>query len=221
MKKSINILAFALILIFSVSSVYADNNEKTSSEFKKYFEQALTHDSFYAHDQKGTDITNTIKLISNFSGTDAVYEFMKTNSVSFGYTAEVRYPCNNNDNNLRAVDETVVASDTTYVLDTDTKGRFTKEWVTKLIGVYYLDGKTGLVKKAKSPHLYLETANFGSAFSPYIDDISTTATVIDESYAKFTASYHMYATLEMPIGKLPIGFKIDFNGHEHTFTDTH
>lgn len=76
------------------------------------------------------------------------------------------------------------ASDYFYHIGYDSTGTFRKEWVTKISGSYNCNLATGTITSVSSPTLSLYSASFGSAFSPYLDDVSTSYTN-NGSYVQF------------------------------------
>ncbi|AST90091.1 MULTISPECIES: hypothetical protein [Sutcliffiella] len=99
---------------------------------------------------------------------------------------------------------------------TESSGRFTKEWITRLSGYYSYDARTNRVTNVQSPTLRLDTATFGSAFTPYIDSVSTTGTNLGTS-ARFNATYTMKAIYGIPLGgDFPLSQTLNFG----SFTDS-
>ena len=150
-------------------------------------------------------------MMYDSKGINEVYDYLRSNSGAVGYDEILTAPP------TRAVDETKTVYNYQYVLETDTKGRYTKEWQTKLVGTIYMNGNTGLIKRAGTPTIYLTYTNFGASFSPYMSSVSTHSSSTS-SYATFSATYHMYATLSISIGDLPLGYTLDFKQHTHSFT---
>lgn len=187
------------------------NGDSTSStQFDDFFNIAIQYDTFHAEDKFRNDISDFVKNMIVPKGSKEVYEYFKSYSGSFGYVkSEI-------DHTTRAVDEMKNVTDSKYIIATDTKGKYRKEWRTRLVGTIYMDGNTGLIKRTSSPTLSLEWGNFGAMFSPYINSV-TTSSSHTQSYATFRANYHMYATLGVSIGDLPIGYTLDFNSHLHEF----
>lgn len=185
--------------------------EESNSKFHNFFESAVLSDSFYANDEYGNDITEQVKMMYDSKGINEVYDYLRSNSGAVGYDEILTAPP------TRAVDETKTVYNYQYVLETDTKGRYTKEWQTKLVGTIYMNGNTGLIKRAGTPTIYLTYTNFGASFSPYMSSVSTHSSSTS-SYATFSATYHMYATLSISIGDLPLGYTLDFKQHTHSFT---
>lgn len=104
-----------------------------------------------------------------------------------------------------------------YNLETDTSGRFTKEWLVTISGSYNFNRYTYQIISISPATLNLTTANFGAAFSPYLQNVSTNSTY-SGTRATFGASYNMRATLGISIGDFPIGFDFNFESHSHSFT---
>lgn len=137
--------------------------------------------------------------IDVISGQDGESDFLTTDSTTM---------------NIRSKN----VSESFYKLATDTKDKFTKEWVVTLSGSYSYDSSTYRVTHTNSPVLRLTTANFGAAFSPYLQSI-TTSSSHSGSTATFRTSYTMMATLGVSIGDLPLGFTLNFGSHSHNFSN--
>ncbi|MGE7603165.1 hypothetical protein ACQKL5_11730 [Peribacillus sp. NPDC097675] len=104
-----------------------------------------------------------------------------------------------------------------YHLAKSTKGAFQKEWVTLLSGNFSYDSSTMQVTSVSGPRITLDSANFGAAFSPYMDGILTSNSKSGAG-ATFSANYTMKATLGASIGDFPIGFNFNFGNHTDKWT---
>jgi hypothetical protein len=102
-----------------------------------------------------------------------------------------------------------------YHIATDTKGKFTKDWVVTLSGSFSYNTSTYNVTSVTGPRISLTTANFGAMFSPALENVLTSNSRSGRT-ARFSANYTMRATFGLSVGDLPIGFKYNFG----TFTDT-
>jgi len=100
-----------------------------------------------------------------------------------------------------------------------TLNTYTKEWLTTITGTFTYDANTHRVTSSGSPTLKLVTANFGAAFSPKINNISTKYS-ISGTKVTFSASYNMKATLGISIGSFPAGYDLNFGNCYETFTAT-
>mgnify|MGYP000923383158 CR=1 FL=1 len=74
-------------------------------------------------------------------------------------------------------------------------GGYTKEWIVGLGGSITYNLRTNKITSASTPTIGLVNANFGTAFSPWIGNISTGRTVYT-SKVLFYASYNMYAGID-------------------------
>lgn len=214
--KKICMFLLSTLLLFStflkVNAVEEDSPKDITTTFHTFVEKAVLNETLYAEDENGNDITQFVIDSISEKGIDYIYDYFKNNSGTIGYieTTSIK---------TRAIDETKNVTNYAYCIETDTTGKFTKEWQTKLIGTIYMDGNTGLIKRASTPTLYLSFANFGASFSPYLNSVKTSSSCTS-SYATFSATYHMYATLNLSIGSLPIGYDLDFKTHTHKFTSS-
>lgn len=93
---------------------------------------------------------------------------------------------------------------------------FRKEWTTQLIGRITYVANTHRIVSAGNPILSLKLANFGAAFSPYLDRIST-GKKINSTTVDFSGTYTMKATLGFEIGGFPVGKTLDFGRYTDSF----
>lgn len=97
-----------------------------------------------------------------------------------------------------------------------TLNRYQKEWTTTLSGSQTFNRDTNKTVSATNPILKVN-ANFGATFSSHVNNISTKSTIVGNS-VKYSASYTMNGTLSIPLGNLPIGYKLNFGKHTNSFT---
>ncbi|TQR40178.1 hypothetical protein [Paenibacillus popilliae] len=102
-----------------------------------------------------------------------------------------------------------------YHVASDTKGKFTKEWVVTLSGSFSY-GNDFRITSVSGPYTDLY-ANFGAAFSPSLSNVNTTGSY-SGSKASFKASYKMTATITIPIGDVyGVGAVADFGSYVDSF----
>jgi hypothetical protein len=104
-----------------------------------------------------------------------------------------------------------------YHMATDTKNKFTKEWVVTLYGSYSYNIKTNKITAANSPTIALTTASWGALWSPRLDNISTSNNY-SGSTVNFSAKYTMRGTLGVSVGNLPINFDYNFGRYTDKFS---
>jgi hypothetical protein len=103
----------------------------------------------------------------------------------------------------------------------DTTNHWRKDLYYTLSGLFTYNGNTYVVTSVQYPTLNVDTGYFGTSFSSEITNISTTCSIgPGGSYARFGCSFHLYSTLGIPIGDLPLGKKYDFGTHSNSFTAT-
>lgn len=105
-----------------------------------------------------------------------------------------------------------------YHLATDTKKKFTKEWLTTLNGSFSYNINTHKITSVSGPRITLTTANFGALWSPALESVLTNNYISGGTTANYSANYTMRATLGISVGDLPLGFNYNFGNHTDSFS---
>lgn len=226
MKKCKILLGFLFALILSTSlniSVFAsDSNNLTeeleadyTEQFSQFIENALKNiDSFNVYTQDNIDVTTQFLQIYYNGGIDKAHTFARQNECTLNYqTVEEINP------NSRTTIKSRNVYDTFYTLETCTDGTYTKEWLMKLTGIYSYNADTGAITSARNPTLSIDVAEFGAAWLAYMNNVSTSYSIISTNTIKFTGKYHMYGTCSPP-GLDGAFFTKDFKSHTVSFTST-
>lgn len=208
MKKFTSIiLSFCICLLLS-NRIYASSSD---NGFYSFFENALAHDSFYALDNQGSDISSFILELYNSKGEAAVYSYFLNHSGAVGYEEKTVSSF------ARSLEEAVTLNNYQYYTANGTYYG-AKSWKTLLCGTYYYNTKTGLITRAPSPNLYLVEANFGTNFSPYLYPGTINSSISNQSSVTFFASYTMYADYKDEYSSGMGALKISYGSHVHRFT---
>lgn len=215
MKNKVFPIMLIMMLILSSLNVAAFNDE---SHFDDYVILAMSHqDSFSVISGDGMDVTDDFLNIVSTSGLNQAHEFALQNDCCITYQEIAE--CS--DLMPYALSQSASVTQYFYHLQKDTKGKYQKEWQTKLSGTYRYDRASGEIKGASAPSILLSYTNFGAAFSPYMDSVNTYYRInTNTNTVSFYGSYHMYATLGLSIGDFPVGFTFDFSAHTDKFSVT-
>jgi len=215
MKKLLQrISVFILIFVLFSNSMDVFAEEKSLFE-EIVMEAAKYEDTMQVISENGADITGEFITIYINQGADIAKEYLAKNN---GYITYQKIE-DSSGIALWSMTRSKSVTQTFYHIKTSTKGGFTKEWLTKMTGSFSYDLATDEIISASSPTLSLEVADFGAAFSPYINSVRTSASINKTTNkVTYTGSYHMYATLGVSIGDLPLGLNLDFGSHTETMT---
>lgn len=211
-NRFLSVLLIVFFLLGSMNVVAADE----FSYFDGYVTAAMSHlDTLYVTTGEGADITDEFIFIIQNYGLDQAHRFAIQSDCCIAYQEIV----DSSDVMPYALSQSASVTNYFYHLQKDTTGKFQKEWQTKLSGTYWYDIASDQIKSANSPILTLAYTNFGAAFSPYMDSVSTSYNINKSSNTvTFSGTYHMYATLGISIGDFPVGFTFDFSSHRDRFS---
>lgn len=224
MKKYL-IMSLVLLMAFSslsTSVTYAEKSSDVSSLFSDFIDNAFNNlRGLRVIDSNGVDITEDfIDKASNYSSSKnykAIHKLISKQDLSVSYRViESKEVSDDDAVHMLGFYETVTVKDYFYHLETESTGKYTKEWQTSLTGTYTYNVNTHEIYSSQSPVLTLESASFGYGFSPYMSNISTDDSIRSTS-VKFSGSYTMNATLSVALGGLPLGFHFDFGRHTDYF----
>ncbi len=199
-KKILSLIVTILLIlpvfyITSLRPVFADeiNNSADSNTVPSVFTEVLTPLSIPYYDititnSFGDDVTDSwIFIIEKYAYTDnhsLVKKILDREGLSI--TAVSNNPV-------------LKASERQHFYRTfneiGSAGGYTKEWTVGLGGSITYNRRTNKITSASTPTIGLADANFGTAFSPWIGNISTGRTVYT-SKVLFYASYNMYAGID-------------------------
>lgn len=242
MKIFFRFLAVVTFLIVaSTNTVFAAENQPTeetetnevSELFTNFINEAFSDlNGLTVQDSMGNDITEEfIESVSNYYSLKdfkSIQDLIVSQDLSVSITQST-YLTNKDANKLNLEENALKGielnagirgenvSKMFYHLETDESGTFTKEWATTLSGSFSYDTSTYRVTNISGPRVSLTVANFGTMFSPSIENV-----LGDNSYsgrsATFSANYDMKAVLGISFGDLPLGFTLDFGRHTDRFT---
>ncbi|EFI69499.1 hypothetical protein BFZC1_06968 [Lysinibacillus fusiformis ZC1] len=102
-----------------------------------------------------------------------------------------------------------------YHIGYDAKNKYQKEWITYVTGSYTYNTTTYQIVSAQNPTISL-SANFGAAFAPYMDNVSTSAS-ISGGTVTFKASYNMVSGVVLPILDYGVGQTLNYGNHTDQF----
>lgn len=198
------------------------NKEEVSSLFINFIDQAFEDlEGLTVTNSYGKNITKefvyTATSYHNIGDYRSIQNMIKYQDLSISHqVSSIK-----RDNRLRnSVEPNAIRGENVskrfYKIAKDSTGRFPKEWVVTLSGNISYDTRTYKITHASGPRVSLTEANFGQAFSPRIDNV-TTSRSYKGSTATFKGSYTMKATLGLSIGSLPVGYNLNFGNHTHTF----
>ncbi len=232
MKK---IMLFSLIFVKTLlifgAGVSASDEEKSevSEVFINYIQEVFKDlDRVTVLNTNGSDVTaDFIDTASKYYFTGDYQEIQNLIShegLSVSYT-DIKEIALTEDDYLNSANFTIMSNirsksvtEHFYVIATDANYGHTKDWVITLSGSYSYDVNTYRVTHTNSPSLSLSSAAWGAAFTPEIQSIRTSHSH-SGSTARFTGSYTMLGLVGISVGSIPIGFKLNFGGHSHSFQD--
>ena len=211
---------FTPIFAQTVDSMNTRTVQEESIESSDLFETFITKcfndlTGFYVLDSNENNITTEfVEYIGEYYN-NGDYEFILNvileNDLQLSYRA-----INSTESQKTRAFYTEPVSEEFYHLEYDSTGTFKKEWLTKLTAYITYNVATGDISSVSTPTLSLEVANFGSAFSPYLNNVKTSKSN-KTSYAQLRGSYKMYADIGVSIGKFDAGATLDFGSHSDTF----
>ena len=85
----------------------------------------------------------------------------------------------------------------------------TKEWTTVLTGKFTMDN-TGKIIYTNGATIHIESANFGSAFAPFLENVYASASYRYPNTLICNGGYHLKSTILIPIGNFGVNFTMDF-----------
>lgn len=206
----------------TIEENYVDtSSSKVSEMFVNFIGDGFNNlDHFTVNDSNGLDITKefidlTTELFSQKEYKE-IQQIVLERKLSLAYTNPTL-----NVFDLNSFSRAAVRSDSVsksfYHIATESKGKFTKEWVVTLSGNISYNTSTYKITAVSSPTLSLTTANFGALFSPALENVSTNGSH-SASNATFSASYQMRSVLGLSIGDLPANFNLDFGTYYDSFS---
>lgn len=234
MKKLVRVIVALFICSTSIFSTFAyassvpDDPKSTQIEtsgvsdfFVNFTDKALSNiDTLSITNSKGTDVTN--KYVKRFTeyyslkDYKSIQELIENDGLVVSY--EVREIAPNSEAIITPIATTLERfSKTFYHIAQDSGKKFpTKEWTSTISGSAVVDPSHGTVISSSSPTLSVDT-NFGAAFDSNVQSISTGYT-LHPSTIDYYASYHMTATLGVPIGDFTVGYPLDYGSYYDKFT---
>lgn len=214
------IVAYCLISLFltciiNVSATY-NQEEQDNKIFTDFFNGFKQSQNKIFTDKFGHDISNIqkdeiLKLIYT-SDVNKIKDYLINNNIQLSYREYIK----TTDPELKAYpEERGYISDYVYhIEDGIWNGKttsFRKEWKSTLTSSYRFDPNRNEFISLSSPVLDID-ASFGAAFVPYQTLVSTKADFYKNTYI-LRASYKMWASLGVSIGKFPAGINVNFGYH--------
>lgn len=109
-----------------------------------------------------------------------------------------------------------------YHIATGNKLNIAKEFAVKLQGTFVYDDIGGKIIRASYPRMSLYYAPWGSMFTPFISNVSTSFPIINSTATAvtFKGSYEMMGTFTAFIKGFPIGTTESYGSYQINFTAT-
>lgn len=192
MKKLIFLLMMVIFLTTRAS--YADKveNAEDTTLIEQSLEKYVNQSESLVLDNNGKDVTSKHDLnLKNFymnKQFDKAKEYVLNNDIIFGWNEGI---------STRAA-LAKNTSKTFYALKKSTNYQsIQKEWMVRLSGTFYYEQNRKYITSVKSPYLKIETARFGSGFTPYLTNVSIRGVKVDTYTAGFSATYTMQARMSI------------------------
>lgn len=234
--RSVLSLIVVAVMIFSLGSFAYASENVVSEPVAEENNWSVLEDSLieaYTNEEKGvgtvafrysdgTEVEEALKdKIENLYENGEIEEIQKlilAEQIEFSYT---------NERTVKTIDKgdlkvpyqeiTVTRSETFYHLETDTSGKYTKEWTVVIEGTFTYENLENQILTADNPSISIGTASFGSAFVPYMGNVVTYTPSINGSSVYFSAKHTMYADLYLYNVKVGT---YNFGTHTDGFTES-
>ncbi len=233
MKKYIFIIPIVLIGFVFTFTTTSHAQDVVITEVQTHINEFGVSDFFTEFIDEAFKDLNQLNIVDS-SGNDVTEEFIENNlnhyksknyeviqklieseNLSVSYE-ELEHDLSKSQMNIQGSNITENKSKITYHIENAEGTSFRKEWTTQLIGRITYESNTHRIVSAGDPILSLKLANFGAAFSPYLDRIST-GKQINSTTVDFSGTYTMKATLGFEIGGFPVGKTLDFGRYTDSF----
>ncbi|MDC6266378.1 hypothetical protein [Lysinibacillus fusiformis] len=229
MKKILLLLILGISITLLPNFVQGVKAEELDSESNtsQIFDEFIN--SFF-NDTSKVNVTNSVGLDYTkefLSATENLYtqnnlqeikRFIVDNKLLLSYGTETE-KVGSTELNLQAgtLNNVKSASGTQsfYHIGYDAKGKYQKEWITYVTGSYTYNTTTYQIVSAQNPTISL-SANFGAAFAPYMDNVSTSAS-ISGGTVTFKASYSMLSGVVLPILDYGVGQTLNYGNQTDQF----
>ncbi len=195
------------------------NDEKTSdnSFIESYLVDFKNSDIQNFNYEDGTPVNETTKkllysLIENKEFTK-LKDFISDNQISLSFEENKTLKLSTyNTRRSENVTHTKRQYHLKYGYYKGKKTGYRKEWSSLLTCRATIDTRNGKVLSTNGASISYNGANFGTAFTPYMSNASTSHKVTGFNTVYFTGSYNMYAKVKVKISGIPLGATLDFGG---------